>query len=133
MAAEPMPEDGPVLIQVEYRIDRGQRDPFLQAIQAVEPTRRRNGAMSWRVFRDLGEEGCFIERFIIASWAEYVRLRNRATVADRNAHTALEQFQRPGVPIRVSRLIGIDLLNASLSSDMPQSTAGDDARGLPAG
>jgi MFS family permease len=129
MAIEPMPEDGPVLIQVEYRIDHDQRDAFLQAIQAVEPTRRRNGAMSWRVFRDLGEEGSFIERFIIASWAEYVRLRNRATVADRKAHAALEQFQRPGVPIRVSRLIGVDLRNASFAPDAISGAGADAGRG----
>jgi len=129
MAIEPMPEDGPVLIQVEYRIDRDQRDAFLQAIQAVEPTRRRNGAMSWRVFRDLGEDGSFIERFIIASWAEYVRLRSRATVADRKAHKALEQFQRTGVPIRVSRLIGVDLRNAGFAANAIAGTGAGEARG----
>jgi len=129
MAIEPMPEDGPVLIQVEYRIDRDQRDAFLQAIQAVEATRRRNGAMSWRVFRDLGEEGSFIERFIIASWAEYVRLRNRATVADRQAHAALEQFQRAEVPIRVSRLIGVDLDNAGFAPDRLSGSGAGEARG----
>ena len=128
MAIEPMPEDGPVLIQVEYRIDHDHRDAFLQAIQAVEPTRRRNGAMSWRVFRDLGEEGSFIERFIIASWAEYVRLRSRATVADRKATTSLEQFQRAGVPIRVSRLIGVDLSNEGFAADAISGAGADEAR-----
>ena len=54
-----------------------------EAIHAIEPTRRRNGATSWRVFRDLGEDGRFVERFVIASWAEYVRLRTRMTMADR--------------------------------------------------
>lgn len=119
MALQPMPDDGPVLIQVEYRIVREQRDQFLQAIRAVEPTRRRNGAMSWRVFADLGEEGRFVERFIISSWAEYVRLRSRATVTDRAAHKAVEEFQQAGIPIRVSRLIGVDLGNARFASDAP--------------
>ncbi len=119
MALQPMADDGPVLIQVEYLIPLGQRDKFLQAIRAVEATRRRNGAMSWRVFADLGEEGRFVERFIISSWAEYVRLRSRATVADRAAHTAIEEFQQVGVPIRVSRLIGVDLGNARFASEIP--------------
>lgn len=119
MALQPMADDGPVLIQVEYRIPRERRDKFLQAIRTVEPTRRRNGAMSWRVFADLGEEGRFVERFIISSWAEYVRLRSRGTVADRAAHTAIEEFQQAGVPIRVSRLIGVDLGNARVASDVP--------------
>ena len=56
---------------------------FLEFIHKVERIRRRNGASDWRVFRDLGEEGRFVERFIIRSWAEYVRLRTRMTMADR--------------------------------------------------
>lgn len=78
IAVEPEPEDGPVLIQVEYRVDPQQRAAFLRAIHDVEPTRRRNGAAGWRMFRDLGEDGRFVERFIIDSWAEYVRLRVRS-------------------------------------------------------
>lgn len=108
IAVEPEPEDGPVLIQVEYRVDPQQRPAFLRAIHDVEPTRRRNGAASWRVFRDLGEDGRFVERFIIDSWAEYVRLRVRMTRADRRIQENVEQFQRPGVPVRISRLIGVD-------------------------
>ena len=45
IAVEPLPDDGPVLIQVEYRIDAGEPRAFLRAIQTVEPTRRRNGAI----------------------------------------------------------------------------------------
>ncbi len=107
IAVEPLPDDGPVLIQFEYRIDPEHREAFLRDIQAVEPTRRRNGAASWRVYRDLGEEGRFVERFVIASWAEFVRLRTRMTMADRKLQERVEQLQRPGVPIRISRLIGV--------------------------
>jgi MFS family permease len=111
IAVEPRPDDGPVLIQVEYRIDADQQDEFQRVIRAIEPTRRRNGAVDWRVFRDLAEEGRFVERFVIQSWAEYVRLRTRATIADRNAQSRIESLQRPGVPVRVSRLIGVDLMD----------------------
>ena len=106
IAVEPFPDDGPVLIQVEYHINPENREAFLSTIQTIEPTRRRNGANNWRVFRDLGEEGRFVERFIITSWAEYVRLRTRMTVADRQIQERVRQFQRPGVDIRISRLIG---------------------------
>jgi hypothetical protein len=73
----------------------------------VEPARRRNGAVSWRVFRDLEEEGRYVERFIISSWAEYVRLRSRMTAADRRLQDEVERHQRPGVGVRISRLIGL--------------------------
>jgi len=108
IAFEPLPDDGPVLIQIEYQIPPENREAFLRAAHSVRRTRRRNGATSWRVFRDLGEEGRFVERYIIASWAEYVRLRQRMTIADRRLIDKVEELQRPGVPIRISRLLGVE-------------------------
>lgn len=108
IAVEPGPQDGPVLIQIRYQVDAPDRAAFLRAIHAVEPVRRRNGAVSWRVFRDLAEDGVYVERFVIESWAEFVRVRARATVADRVLLQQAEQLQRPGVPVGVSRFIGVD-------------------------
>jgi len=107
IAVEPLPDDGPVLIQIEYRVEPENRNPFLHAIHAVEQIRRRNGATSWRVFRDLAEDGRFVERYIIASWAEYMRLRSRMTMQDRKVQERVEQFQQSDIPIRISRLIGV--------------------------
>jgi MFS family permease len=121
MAVEPLPNDGPVLVQLEYRIDAENQAEFLRAIQAVEPTRRRNGAASWRVYRDVGEAGRFVERFVIASWAEYVRLRLRMTVADREIQERVAQWQREGVPVRVSRLIGVNPSDGLADDDEPDA------------
>jgi len=107
IAVEPLPDDGPVLIQIEYQIAPERREEFLRAIHAVEPTRRRNGATSWRMFRDVAEDDHFVERYIINSWAEYVRLRTRMTMADRKLQDSVLELQRPEIPIRVSRLIGV--------------------------
>jgi MFS family permease len=109
LAAEPEPDDGPVLIQIEYRIVPENRDAFLRAVRAIGPVRRRNGANSWRVFRDLAEENLYVERYIISSWAEYVRLRSRMTIADRQIQEEVARHQREGVEIRVSRFLGVDL------------------------
>jgi MFS family permease len=109
ITGEPLPDDGPVLIQIEYRVDAPNRHAFLRAMRHVGPTRRRNGATSWRVYRDLGDEDRYLERYVIASWAEYVRLRSRMTMADSRLQEQVAQLQRPGVPIRVSRLIGVDM------------------------
>jgi len=97
-----------VLIQNEYQIDPEHRAAFLHAIQAVEATRRRNGAARWRVYRDLSADGRFIERYIIQSWSEYVRLRTRMTVSDRKIQERAFDLQCKDVPIRVSRLLGIN-------------------------
>ncbi len=109
LAEEPEPDDGPVLIQVEYRVDLEDRDAFLHAIRALGPVRRRNGANSWRVFRDIAEEGLFVERYIVASWAEYVRLRSRMTIADRALIDEAGKHQKADTPIRVSRFLGVVL------------------------
>jgi MFS family permease len=106
-SSQPQPDDGPVLIQIEYQIDAPKRQEFLRAIRAVEATRRRNGAESWRVYRDIAAEGRFVERFVLSSWSEYVRLRTRMTMSDLELQDHAESLQRPDVPIRVSRLIGV--------------------------
>jgi MFS family permease len=108
LAAPPRPDDGPVLIQVEYRVAPENVVAFLRAIHAIERTRRRNGADDWRVFRDIAEKDCFVERYIISSWAEYVRQRSRMTVTDRQLQQRVAKLQQPEIEIRVSRLIGID-------------------------
>jgi MFS family permease len=123
LAAPPRPDDGPVLIQVEYRIAPEDVADFLRAIHAIERTRRRNGADDWRVFRDIAEEDCFVERYIIASWAEYVRQRSRMTVTDRQLQERVTKLQRPEIEIRVSRLIGIDARAAAEAE-----SKGDQAR-----
>lgn len=104
---EPLPDDGPVLIQIEYVIPAESRERFHRAVFDTEPTRRRNGASYWRLYRDLENDGRFIERFVITSWAEYGRLRGRMTVADRQLQMEVRELQQPGVPIRISRLIGV--------------------------
>lgn len=105
---EPQPDDGPVLIQIEYRIAAEHRDDFLLAIRKVGPVRRRNGATSWRVFRAIGVEGRYVERYVVESWAEYLRLRARMTMADRAVLSQAQDLQSREVPLRVSRFIGVD-------------------------
>jgi hypothetical protein len=120
IAVEPQPDDGPVLIQIEYRIDPPQRDEFLLRMRGMGPVRQRNGASSWRMFRDLGDDGKYVERYILSSWAEYVRLRSRMTIADRQLHEDITKLQRPNTPILVSRLLGIDLPEAGGADAGPQ-------------
>lgn len=105
---EPGPDDGPVLIQIEYQIDPPDREAFVDAIRRVGPTRRRNGATSWRVFRAIGVEGRYVERYVVESWAEYLRLRSRMTMADRAVLSQAQDLQSAEVPLRVSRFIGVD-------------------------
>jgi hypothetical protein len=105
LATEPLPDDGPVLIQIEYRIGEENVDRFLAAIHKSELIRRRNGASDWRIFRDLGEDGTLRRALPDPLVGEYVRLRTRLTISDRDLQEEVEGLQQPGVPVRVSRLI----------------------------
>ena len=57
---------------------------------------------------DVGEDERYVERYVVTSWAEYVRLRMRMTVADRMLQNRVMELQRKDTPIRVSRLIGVN-------------------------
>lgn len=116
----PKPDDGPVLIQVEYCILPDDRNAFLQAMRDIERVRRRNGAYDWRVFRDLEANNLFVERYIVDSWGEYQRLRSRMTVADREVHHRVAELQHPGEEIRISRLIGVDPMLVQASMRPPE-------------
>lgn len=109
LAVEPMPDDGPVLIQIEYCIEKAAQLEFLQAMHLVGPTRRRSGAVSWRVFRDLSTEDRFIEQYVIASWADYLRQRARMTLSDRELQTEAQAYQKKEVDLKVSRLLGVEV------------------------
>ncbi len=108
IVTEPQHDDGPILVQLTYHVERERRDAFQRVIQRMEPIRRRNGATSWRVFRDLEQDGDFVERFIISSYAEYMRSRARMTQAEREVQTDVERLQSANRPVRISRFIGID-------------------------
>ena len=125
----PRPDDGPVLIQIEYRIPPANRQAFATAIHAVEPVRRRNGADDWRAFRDLSEPDRFVERYIITSWAEYERLRSRMTIAERDFLDKVAELHQPDIPIKVSRFIG---LNPHEAGELRGELESDDAE-LPHG
>jgi MFS family permease len=79
----PEPEDGPVLVLVEYRVPDERVSEFFVAMQLVRPIRLRDGAIRWELFRDPAKPGRFVEVFVTDSWAEHLRQHQRATVADR--------------------------------------------------
>ncbi|WP_024301518.1 MFS transporter [Pseudogulbenkiania sp. MAI-1] len=76
------PEQGPVLITVEYRIDPARAVEFAELMRETRRARLRNGALSWELFHDTSEPGVYIEHFTDSSWVEYMRRNQRATAAD---------------------------------------------------
>jgi MFS family permease len=105
MMIQLQPEDGPVLVTVEYLIDPERAHDFKVAMRALEHVRRRDGAMRWGLFHDTTNPGRFFETFIVESWAEHLRQHERVTLADREVETRARSFQIDGKPPVVSHLI----------------------------
>lgn len=101
----PGPEDGPVLVTVEYRIAAESVAPFLDAMAAVRKIRLRDGAEAWGVFQDLADGTRFFETFLVESWEEHMRQHARVTVGDRDIETRARAFHAGPSPPVVSHLI----------------------------
>ena len=84
IAIAPHPEAGPVLITIEYRIRAEDYDEFTRGIHILRGVRMRDGAIRWGVFQDAAYPERFIETFVVESWLEFLRERERMTVSDRN-------------------------------------------------
>src|SRR5262249_56168771 len=79
----PGPQDGPVLVLGEYRVDPRWGAEFAGAVQALEPVRRRDGAFRWGIYHDVADPHRWLETFVVESWGEHLRQHERHTVKDR--------------------------------------------------
>jgi MFS family permease/quinol monooxygenase YgiN len=103
----PEPEDGPVLVQVEYRIDPTQVHAFIEAIHALANVRRRDGAIEWDIFRDPADSGRHVETFLVESWVEHLRQHERLTMADRAVENRVRHFHTGTIPPAVVHLVAV--------------------------
>ena len=102
---QPHPEDGPVLVLVEYRIAPEHTHEFVRAMRAVCRVRRRDGAIRWGLFGDTADLGRYMETFVVASWAEHMRQHERMTVMDREVQNRASAFHIGDAPPVVSHFV----------------------------
>ena len=95
---------GPVMVTVEYRIDPGEREKFLTALDRLAQERRRDGAYAWGVYQDTAVEGRMMETFFVELWLEHLRQHQRVTNADRVLQDTVQKFHLDGEP-KVTHLI----------------------------
>lgn len=105
LAITPQLEDGPVLITVDYRVPSDRAAEFIAAMQAMNIFRRREGALSWGIFRDLADPDRYVETFLVPSWAEHVRQHARVTIDDQATEARAFAFLQPGVAPAAAHLI----------------------------
>ncbi len=94
LANEPAPDDGPILVTIEYHIDPAEAVAFRAAMFHLRETRLRDGAFRCSVFVDLDDATLYRETFLVGSWAEHLRQHERATVDDQRVEQAVLAFHR---------------------------------------
>ena len=107
VAKEPAPEDGPVAVEIGYRIRIEDAPDFLETIEQLRAPRRRDGATIWRVYRDLSDPSRFVERFIVSSWADYLHQRARSTLADQELEAQVREFLLPGESVTLHHYLAV--------------------------
>jgi len=98
LALDTEPTDGPVRISIEYYVPVENYAEFTYAIHQLRGVRLRDGAMRWGIYRDAIDPQHLNETFVMESWLDYLRSRERITAADETIRArvrALHQHDEP--------------------------------------
>lgn len=104
----PHPDDGPIVVMVEYLVSGPQVTEFLAAMKPLRLHRLRDGAVRWSVAQEVGEPMRFIEEFTVETWAEHLRQHERAAVSDIEIHTRVRFFHSGNEAPRIRHFIARD-------------------------
>jgi MFS family permease len=105
---DPDPDDGPVLVLVRYRVDPSRTEEFASAMRSMRRVRRRDGAYRWGLFEDVADPSCFVETYVVRSWAEHLRQHERFTAEDLAVRDRVRSFHIGEDPPAVSHYIHPD-------------------------
>lgn len=97
---DPLPElqirhdRGPVMVSYHYQIDRSDAHAFAVCMQDMRRVRRRGGALNWSLYEDMLQPGIFVETFVVGSWMEHLRQRDRYTMNDQKIQNRVLGFHQ---------------------------------------
>ncbi len=115
LAIDPEMSDGPVDILIDYDVDPEDYNNFVQAIHELKNVRLRDGAMRWGIFQDGNDPRHLTETFIMESWIDYLRQRERFTASDLIIRNRVFSLHRGKEPPRVTHnLYAKERANGSL-------------------
>lgn len=104
-ARDIVPDDGPVMVTLEYIIDPKRSLEFESLMAESRSARLRQGAVSWGLFEDLQRPGRFVEYFACDTWADYLRRFDRFTAQDERLQQMRYAFHLGDTPPSISRFI----------------------------
>ena len=89
-------------ISIEYFIPVENYAEFTSRIHRLRGVRLRDGALRWGIYRDAGKPEHLNETFIMESWIEYLRSRERMTASDEQVRQAVWELHQHEDPPRIS-------------------------------
>jgi len=116
----PQPEDGPIVVTVEYIVPGAPAADFLAAMNPLRLHRLRDGAVRWSMTQSLTDSTVFVEEFTVESWVEHLRQHERMAVSDTELHTRARSYHRGPEPPRVQHFIARDVRVAALTASSIQ-------------
>jgi MFS family permease len=106
MVLEPHPDQGPVLVTIEYRVPPERADAFREAMQPVGRARQRSGGERWGLFQDGSDPERFEELFVVATWEEHLRQhQERLTNTDRLFEQRAQALVVEGTTPKVTHML----------------------------
>ena len=111
VAVEVAPDDGPVMVTVEYFIDTARAGEFALVMQLTRRARLRQGCLSWALLRDTSIPGRYVEYFVDENWVEHQRRLERFTAADAGLREQRLAFHLGHAPPKVTRLVAERLVD----------------------
>ncbi|HEX5684120.1 MAG TPA: MFS transporter [Ideonella sp.] len=99
------PDDGPVMVSVEYQIDPARAEDFARVMQMTRRARLRQGALTWALLRDTSVPGRYIEYFVDENWIEHQRRLERFTASDIGLREQRLAFHLGDAPPKVKRYV----------------------------
>jgi predicted MFS family arabinose efflux permease len=123
LAPDTEPTDGPVRISVEYRIPEENYAEFTRAIHQLRGVRLRDGAVRWGIYRDATDPKHMNETFIMESWIDYLRSRERLTAADEAIRARVRALHRHDDPPKTSyQIYAREIANQEQDSSKKKET-----------
>lgn len=107
VAGEIPPDQGPVMISLEYRVEPDEAAEFERAMGQVRMARKRDGAYFWDLFVDAADPGRYVEVYLTDSWMEHLRQHERVTEQDRRWEVVAREHVVGGRPASVTHLLSV--------------------------
>lgn len=103
------PAAGPVMISIEYHVPKNNIPEFKVVMKEIRQSRKRQGCISWSLFRDAENMEIYTENFAFFNWGDYLRRFDRFTSSDLALHERRDLLQKNNQQPIIKRRVGFPI------------------------